>query len=178
MADTLTQDDGKWIGGDGGPLIVLQASAVSQWQGAADFNNSLMSGGSVETDYDVICQAGDYVIRHRDRDMLVLDDSEWSGQMLLLPSGGVAVVQGYSGSNGFADILARAAQAEPEQSSSFVVEDDALRLLVGADDGEGGLYGFVDVPVTSGIKRCDFHRSDDYLVVILSAADGEQHHDG
>jgi len=44
-----------WIHGDGGPAIVLQGSVVPQWQGASDFDNSLMAGGTVETDYDVMC---------------------------------------------------------------------------------------------------------------------------
>ena len=38
-------------------LVVLQATAAAQWQGANDFDNSLMNGGNVETDYDIICSS-------------------------------------------------------------------------------------------------------------------------
>lgn len=43
------------IEGDGGPLVLLQSTVVPMWQGARIFENSVMNGGQLETDYDIIC---------------------------------------------------------------------------------------------------------------------------
>ena len=59
--------DAIWIGGDGGPLIVLQDHAAQQWQGASVLGDS---------DYLAILAAEDYVIQRYSRDMIVLEDSE------------------------------------------------------------------------------------------------------
>ncbi len=158
-----------WVQGDGGPLIVLQTSAAAHWQGAKEFDNSIMNGGSIETDYDVICECVEEVclMRRYDRDMLVLSDSEWQGRMFASPSGQITVVQSLYQDEEFPDITEWADQSEPSRSFSFAVEDAALRLIVGAGDGEGSTYGRVDTPITPGAKRCDVYTFNDGIVVTI-----------
>lgn len=167
--NTVTEND--FIGGDGGPMIVLQASATSKWQGAADFDNSLMSGGNIETDYDVICQSktGSSIKRHG-RDMLVLDDSEWGAYIFPLPSGEVAIVQQFQGDDNVSALVERVRRKHPTRSFSMNVQDTSLRLLVGAEDGHGKIYGYKDVTIMSGKKRCNVFCSKNELVIIINPA--------
>src|SRR3989339_976791 len=85
----------SWLNGDGGPLVLLQSSALPAWEGAANFDNSIMNGGTVETDYDVICRCGDgiHMINYRNRDMLVMGDSEWAGTVFDMPQYGLVFIQ-------------------------------------------------------------------------------------
>ena len=138
-----------------------------------------MNGGSIETDYDVICECTGEVclMRRYERDMLVLSDSEWAGRMLALPSGQIKVVQSFYEADDLPNITERADQSEPSRSFAMVIDDDTLRLLVGAEDGDGSTYGNVEVPVRPGIKRCDVHVFDDGVVVTISACEGEASHD-
>ena len=164
----------QWIDGDGGPTIVLQGSAVAQWQGADDFENSLMNGGEVETDYDVICQCDapegpPYVIHHYGRDMLVLDDSEWSARLSVLDSGAVAILQIYVYDEELPGILERVAQTQPSGTLVIRIEDSTLRLQVGADNGTKYVYSYQEVPITPGNKIAHVYRFDDGLVTILKA---------
>ena len=161
--------DKDFIGGDGGPMIVLQATAIAQWQGANNFENSLMNGGSVETDYDVICASEDagYAIKRHGQDMLVLDDSEWGAWIFTLPSGVIAIVQQFVGDDDINTVIERATQKRPSKSFAIDIQDTSLRLLVGAEDGSGKTYGYKDVPITPGTKRCDVFSSSDELVVII-----------
>tara|TARA_R110002072_G_scaffold86855_3_gene196076 strand:+ start:225 stop:581 length:357 start_codon:yes stop_codon:yes gene_type:complete len=86
----------EWVQGDGGPVILLQEGAIPLWRGAADFERSLLEGGDLETDYDVICEAPELsAIRHHERDMLVLSDCSWHARLFALPGGEVGVLQIY-----------------------------------------------------------------------------------
>ena len=155
----VTEKD--FISGDGGPMVVLQASAVTQWQGAADWDNALMNGGNIETDYDVICESEDAgsAIKRYNQDMLVLDDSEWGAYIFTLPSGSTAIVQQFVGDDNIAAIVERVSQKRPSKSFAIDIQDSSLRLLVGAEDGSGQSYGYKDVPITPGTKRCDVFSS-------------------
>lgn len=187
MAASSAEDDDKnWVGGDGGPLVVLQSSAAVQWQGALGSEDDLSGDDSVieidaesahlyvpgevafENDNDAAFLCGDYVTRRYGRDMLVLDDSEWSGRLFLLPSGAVGVVQVQCRVENLPDAVSRAAQAEPEKSGPFHVQDGTLRLLVGADSGDGSVYGYSEVPVSPGVKRWSLHPFEYGSVFLLS----------
>lgn len=159
-----------FIGGDGGPMVVLQASATSKWQGASDWDNSLMEGGYVETDYDVICETNELgrLVQRYNRDMLVLDDSSWGARIYTLTSGATAIVQRYGeGAETTESVVERVTKSRPSKSFQMNVQDSSLRLLVGADDGKGTLYGYKDVPIEPGIKQCDTFSSEDELVIII-----------
>jgi len=164
-------NDEQRIGGDGGPLIVIQQGAVSKWQGAANFENSLMNGGTIETDYDVICEIGDAkipaLLHRHDRDMLVFTDSEWSGGIFTLgPS--IVIVQFYYYDEGaLPDIVERARKSDPADSFDFLALDSTMRLQVGADDGGAENYGFAEVSVVPGKMRCNTYRFDDGIVALL-----------
>ncbi len=158
-----------FIGGDGGPIIVLQASAISQWKGAVDFEDSLMNGGALETDYDVICESKKHILKRYDCDMLVLDDSEWCTHVFTLSSGAIAFVQPYGTEENVGALLNRLFQTQPSESFPMDVQDTFLRLLVGADDGNGSCYSYEDVPIVPGTKRCDLFLSSDELVLIINA---------
>ncbi|BDI33489.1 hypothetical protein CCAX7_55400 [Capsulimonas corticalis] len=158
------------VGGDGGPLIVLQSTAAAQWQGANDFDNSLMNGGDVETDYDVICDCSDVgeitVVHRYDRDMLVLWDSEFTAtrlasEALSLPPGAIVLTLGYDEAD-LADVLPRIVErlnaGNPERSLSLEVMDPVMRLQVGADSPLPTYnYEYLDIPITPGRKRCDVY---------------------
>lgn len=164
----MTEDN--FIGGDGGPMVVLQASAASQWQGASDFENSLMGGGNIETDYDIICESEEKgrLIKRYNRDMLVLADSEWGAYISALPSGAVAIVQQFKGDKGIDKIIESTTHKHPSKSFTLDIKDQSLRLLVGADDGKGDTYGYKDVAIAAGARRCDVFSSDDELVIIIN----------
>ena len=172
-AETAEDEDRNWVSGDGGPLVVLQASAVPKWQGAMGSEDGLSDDdedvtevnaeaahlyppGEVtfETDYDAACFCGDYVTRRYDLDMLVLEDSEWSGRFLLLESGGVGVVQVQCRIDNLPEAIEKALLTEPGRTGVFQMQAAGLRLMVGADTHEDCCgYGFSDVPVTPGGKH-------------------------
>lgn len=162
-------DDEQWIGGDGGPLIVLQHGALPHWQGANDFDHSLMGGGTIETDYDVICEVTDVPskIHRHDRDMLVLTDCEWSGGIFTLGPSIVVVQYYYYDEGALPDIVERARKSTPAATFDFCMIDSTLRLQVGADDGTQYGFGFSDVRAQPGTWRCDTHKFDDGIVAML-----------
>jgi len=154
------------VGGDGGPLILLQATAVPQWQGALDFDNSLMGGGDIETDYDVICEnAAEFCVLFRyDREMAVLWDSKFSAMLLpphlLSLSADTLVLMPCYHEADLVSILPHiqkaVAEGRHEYVVPFAVQDKSLRLQVGADGGEGAIYNYKhhDIPVVPGVKHC------------------------
>jgi hypothetical protein len=167
--EPMSRSEKEYVAGDGGPLVVLQVSAIPKWHGAADFDNSLMNGGTVETDYDVICDCKTNHLERHGREMLVLNDSEWAGRMFALPSGDVVVVQHYYVSDALPSISDRIAQSPPNHTFPMKVEDTSLRLIVGADEGASPtpVYGHQDVPIVPGMKRCDVHTFDDALAIVI-----------
>jgi hypothetical protein len=161
----------KWIRGDGGPLVVLQQRAVSQWRGAAGFDHSLIRGGSIETDYDAICRCRDgvSVIQRHERDMLVLSDSEWEACFVPSGVGEVVLVQWFGSDSDLNELVRRLRSTRPAATLNFTVRDTTLRLLVGADSGDGQMYGFSKVKVRPGQKVCDVHYSKEAQLAILRA---------
>ena len=178
------------VGGDGGPLVVLQASAAAQWQGARDFENSLMNGGDVETDYDVICavpgEDGVGIAARYGREMVVLWDSEFGAMQIpsetvSLGPEAIVLTMCYQGDD-LLDILPIIVECvragRPEKSLSFDVLDTSLRLQVGADCAEPSYdYSIIDLPITPGRKRCDVYLMEhdsltDEVVVILNVQIG------
>ena len=124
-----------FVGGDRGPMIVLQDSATAKWQGTGDWDNSRMNGGNVETDYDVICEAKGHgqLIKRYNRDMLVLDDSEWGAYMFTLASGATAIVQQYGADDEtIKNLVERVTKKRPSKSFRMNVQDRSLRLLMRA----------------------------------------------
>ncbi len=169
-----TEDDAPehWVGGDGGPLIILQASAAVQWQGALGSEDDVGDNDedivaidahdahlyaadeiAYSTDLDTAFLGGNYIIRRYDRDMLVLEDSEWTGRLFVLPSGAVGVVQVQCIVENLPEVIRQATQSEPEHSGVFEMQDDSLRLMVGADTGTDSSYRYLDVPFAPGVKR-------------------------
>lgn len=168
-----TMRDIKWIQGDGGPAVVLQASAAARWQGAGPFDDSLMSGGSVETDYDVICQCEDgvTVIERYGRDMLVLSDSEWATCFVPSTRGEAVIIQWFGSDSEVRELVDRLTTSPPSESFRFAVRDSMLRLLVGGDDGEGTMCGFLETQVIPGDKVCEVYYSDEAQVVVVRPAE-------
>jgi hypothetical protein len=159
----------NWIRGDGGPLVCLQTSAAQQWRGASDFDNCLMNGGSVETDYDVICRRKDSVtvMKRYDRDMLVLDDSEWDACFVASPKAAAVIVQVYGSDSAPDEIVRRLSARPPTRILQFEMRDTAIRLLVGADNGDGSVWGLREHAVTVGEKACYVYRSEEAQVILL-----------
>ena len=173
------------VGGDGGPLIILQAAAVPLWQGAVDFDNSLMGGGDIETDYDVICESATEfgIISRHGRDMAVLWDSEFSAMLLpphllSLSADMLVLLPCYHGDS-LPSILPHIrnaiAEGRHEYAVPFDIQDTSLRLQVGADGGEGIIYNYkyCDIPVIPGVKRCTVylveHNAIKDSVVVITA---------
>lgn len=159
------KSDEEWVGGDGGPLVVLQAGALPHWEGAVNFDQSIMGGGTLETDYDVICNCKNHHLRRHNRDMLVLDDSEWCARIYQLENGVIVVEQPYYDSP---DTIKQITESQPTQSFSIMIEDNLLRLLVGADSANGDQYGFSEIEITSGTKRCDVYQFDNVFAIKIS----------
>jgi hypothetical protein len=165
----MVENNENWIAGDGGPIVILQSGALPNWKGAADFDQSIMNGGSLETDYDVICNCDNHHIYLHNRDMLVLDDSEYSARILRLDSRTIMVEQVYYISEEFQNVVQQVVQAQPKQTFSITIKDDHLRLLVGADSADGNLYGFSEIDIAPGPKRCDVYSFDNVLAIKISA---------
>ena len=146
-------------------MIVLQSTAATQWQGASDFDNSLMMGGYIETDYDVIYNSSARIISRYNRDMLILEDSGWIACIFVNAVGQVVIAQLFSGD--LLEYLKQIPQMEPSETHTFNVEDASLRLLVGAENGAGIIYGFKDVPIEPGEKRCDIYFNSDFLIITI-----------
>ena len=157
-----------FIGGSGSPLIVLQFKAAAQWQGTGatkeEFENSLMMGGYVETDYDVICDNTGRVISRYERDMLVLEGG-WGAFLFVNEIKQIVIAQLYSGD--LSEHLEQINQMEPSSSYPLDVKDTSLRLLVGAEDGTGEIYGFKDVPIKPGQKQCDIYSNADFFIATI-----------
>jgi len=164
-------DNYLWVQGDGGPLVVLQATAAVHWRGAADYQNSLMAGGTVETDYDVICRCPDgvMVIERYGRDMLVLSDSEWPG-CFVPATGEVVIVQSFGSDRTPRELVDRALLHAPSERLRLTLRDPGLRLLAGADDGQGATYGFSEIEAAPGEKVCEVYTSLEAQVVVLRDA--------
>ncbi len=160
------------VGGSSGPLIVLQDAAVPLWQGASDFDNSLMGGGYIETDYDVICGDGQppegvFVLNRHGRGMLVLWQSAYGAALLspkpLALSADTIVLTFCIHSDDFPAIMlphivARVQRGQPEHLMSLGIEDTMLGLQVGADSAEPSYtYNFVDIPVSPGLWQCEVY---------------------
>ncbi len=162
----------EWIGGDGGPSVVLQTTAAAQWQGANDFNNSLMRGGSVETDYDVICACEDgvHVIERYSRDMLVLSDSEWGACFVPSARGEIVLIQWFGSDSELYELVNRLTAASPSETLAFLMRDTTLRLQVGAEDGNCVMYGFSEVEVAPGKKIGDVYYCEEAQVIVLRPA--------
>jgi hypothetical protein len=169
MAEPIQPDERnvKWIAGDGGPLVVLQQSAALQWEGAARFG--LTQRESVETDYDAICRCNDgvSVIRRHGRDSLVLSDSEWQACFVPTNIGEVAVIQWFGSDSSFEQLVRRLRATRPSATLPFTVMDTTLRLLVGADDGNGAAYGFSELSVEPGEKVCEVYYSKEAQLAVL-----------
>ena len=180
MAASTAEDAPEhWVGGDGGPLIILQASAAALWQGAMGSEDDLSGAGedvieidaqdahlyppdevAFETDADAAFLCGNYITRRYDRDMLVLEDSEWAGRLFFLPSGAVGVVQVQCIVDDLPAAIQKALQSESERSGAFQMQDDGLRLMVGADTGTDSTYRYLDVPFSPGSKRWQRYEFD------------------
>jgi hypothetical protein len=162
-------NDGGWISGDGGPLVVLQAGALPAWLGGSGPEPGLMLGGKVETDYDFICRCDDggNVVDRHGRAMLVLADCEMPAGFVSSPLGELVIVQAYVGDGDLETLLAAATSSPPSHTAAFALTDGRLRLLIGADDRDGTIYGLTEAEATPGDKTCDFWWIDGSLVVAL-----------
>ncbi len=162
-------DNSICVGGDGGPLVILQASAVLEWQGANNWDNSVMNGGIVETDYDVVCNDellhGGCVLNYRGRDMLVLWQCEFGGRLLepsllMLSSDSILITNCMVDENGvpFISEFKKLLDDKPYSSQRLLIQDNMLRLQVGADGSVPSQeYGYIDVPIMPGAKQVDYY---------------------
>ncbi len=165
-------DKTTWIQGDGGPAIVLQSAAVLRWQGASSGDDSLMRGGSVEDDYDVICRGEGRVhaIERYGRQMLVLDDSENATCFTPSVAGQVVIVQGLVSDAELSELVTRALARPASESFRFTVVDSVLRLLVGVDTGRGETYGYSEAPCLPGEKVCEVYHIEEVTIVVVRPA--------
>ncbi len=191
-------NNNKGVGGGGGPLIVLQATAVPHWQGASDYEDSLMAGGDVETDYDLICGDGQppkgvFVLTRYGREMLVLWQGAFGGrllppQSLSLPPSTIIVIQGCADDD-LPDILPKIQQrvhrGRPDRSLLLNIQDTTLRLQAGADNLQIGIdgvepqygHGYLDIPVSPGSKQCEVYEydnasfKDEFVIINTPLAD-------
>lgn len=163
-------EDG-WISGDGGPLVVLQSGALPEWLGGSGPEPGLMLGGKVETDYDFICRCDDggNVVERHGQAMLVLADCEMPARFVSSPLGELVIVQAYLGDGDVESLLSAATSSPPSHTAPFALTDGRLRLLVGADDRDGTVYGFAEAEAAPGDKTCNFWLSDGSLIVALRA---------
>lgn len=165
----------EWIGGDGGPLVVLQTKAASAWRGANRFEESLTGGGTLENDYDVACAADGHKATRHGQDFLVLDDASWPARMLRASDGTIVIEQAYCEDDQAAGLLDRLAALSPQVTFEIDVQDDRLRLLVAADDGDGKDHGAAEVSISPGLKQCAVYVTDSTFALVVRAGSGGAH---
>ena len=171
-ASTIDDAPEHWVGGDGGPLVLLQSSAAAKWQGALGSEDDWSGIGDdvveinaeeahlyppeeigYESDSDAAFLGGDYLLRRYSRDMLVLEDSEWTGRLFLLPGGAVGIVQVQCIVENLPEVIQQTLQGKPKQSGVFQMEDDSLRLMVGADTETDSVYRSLSIAFAPGVKQ-------------------------
>ncbi len=165
----------EWIGGDGGPLVVLQAKTASAWRGADRFEESLTGGGTLENDYDVACSADGHKAMRHGQDFLVLDDASWPARMLRAADGTVVIEQAYYEDEQAPRLLDRLAALSPQTTFEIDVQDDRLRLLVAADDGDGKGHGSAEVTISPGLKQCAVYVTDSTFALVVRDCPGGAH---
>jgi len=155
-----------WIAGDGGPAIVLQSSAAEVWDGTR-------TSETEQTDYDAICDVADegvQILHRHDRDMLVLGDCENSSAFIQLDNGEIAVLQNFSLEDDPTPFVNELRGSEPDTKYDIQVDDPILRLLVGADVGNGEVYDFDDIPITPGRYQVWAYQRSEALVAVFVPA--------
>ena len=171
-ASTVDDASEHWVGGDGGPLVLLQSSAAAKWQGSLGSEDDWSSAEDdvveinaeeahlyppeeigYESDSDAAFLGGDYLLRRYDRDMLVFEDSEWSGRLFVLPSGAVGIVQVQCIIENLPEVIQQVLQGEPERSGVFQMEDDSLKLVVAADTETDRDCRSLSISFAPGIKQ-------------------------
>lgn len=156
-----------WISGDGGPAVVLQRAAAVLWDGTRTSDTD-------ETDYDAICaleEDGIHVLQRHDRDMLVLSDCSWSSTFLKLAGDEIAILQNISIEDDPQPFVQNLRQTEPDTTYEMQINDSTLRLLVGADVGDGSVYDYDDCPITPGPYQVWVYlKSEAYVAILVSIA--------
>ena len=61
-------------------------------------------------------------------------------------------------------------QAQPDAIYEMQIEDPFLRLLVGADVGDGTVYGYDDCPIAPGLYRVWAYLAPEARVALLVQA--------
>jgi hypothetical protein len=132
-----------------------------------------MNGGCIETDYGVICKCGDGVtaIDRYGRTMLVLSDSEWATRFVPTKKGEAILLQWFGSDSEPEALVDQLVATPPARSIPFKMLDNPLGLLVGADEGHGGLYGFVEVEMPPGDKICEVYISHEAQVIVIRPAE-------
>ena len=140
-----------WVHGDGGPLIFLQSGALGAWQGASDFDNSILAGGAVRTDYDVICELTDgvNVIHHHGRDMIVMADVEWASRIIERRDG-IYIFQSLGHDGSAEQVIDKAISGPPDSVFPFSQIDREGRLMIGADEGVDPMYDYAKIEIEPG----------------------------
>lgn len=153
----------EWVFGDGGPVVLLQSSAVRQWNGASE---------TAASDYDVICAVEDgiHVISHHDRDMIVLSDSEWSARIIERDDG-IFVFQSLGHDETPAEIIDAAICSEPESEFRFSQADPAVRLMVGADTASDPIYDYTERSLAPGVYLVQAYFTDSAYIARLTQAE-------
>ena len=99
--------------------------------------------------------------------MLVLADSEWKACFVPASVGEIAVIQWFGSDRSLDELVRRLMATPPISKLRFTTTDTTLRLLVGADDGNGAMYGFSDVIVKPGEKVCEVYESEEAQLAVL-----------
>jgi len=153
----------EWVYGDGGPVVLLQSSAASLWNGASETGSS---------DYDAICAVEDgiHVIDRHDRDMIVLSDSEWSARIIEREDG-LFVFQSLGHDETPDEIIDVAIAGEPGSALRFSQSDPAVRLMVGADTAADPIYDYTERSLAPGEYLVRAYLTDDAYIARLTQAE-------
>ena len=147
-----------WIGGDGGPAIVVQESVLPKWN---------VDCGT--TDYDAICgpEDGIAVIQRYDRDIIVLSDCSWVTCAVSTPSG-ICLVQVCGSNRTPIEIAMDLTSTACHNPLTFQNDDGCLRLMVGATIAADSTYPHHDFHLAIGMYRLDTYVTDEAYVAHLT----------
>ena len=172
MSDQINiENASEWVSGDGGPIVVIQETAVTNWDGAGDYKESLMAGGTKRTDYDVICELKDgvHVLNHKGFDMIVMSDCEWATQAFR--RGDQLVLFQSMGHEGDPRMIAdECFKVQPDEVLKFRQQSKSLRLMVGADSGKQRFYESHTAALAPGIYTIRVYFRTDCFVAALKKA--------
>ena len=163
---------GNWILGDGGPNILIPTDKVSQWQGARDYEQSIMNGGNLRTHYDIACEVSDWLglTMEPGFPVISLHGDDTMSAWLRTSDGKIGIVRPiFQDDSESVNVYNKAIEyGDVIQVTPYDGVVNQLSLLVAADVGESLIYGASEIQVCEKISTIETkeYKTDGYHLIV------------